>query len=85
MHTVCDIVPSGGHFHLSSLRIAWAGMRKAKALAWNKGNLIMVQKHINTVTTNHIFLYWSTQVNSPDTKCSLYERSDPHTGEDGAD
>lgn len=27
------------HFHLSSERMALAGARKAKALAWNKGNL----------------------------------------------
>lgn len=27
------------HFHLSSDRMALAGARKAKALAWNKGNL----------------------------------------------
>lgn len=33
------IIPSGGHFHLSSLRMAWAGIRKANALAWNRGNL----------------------------------------------
>lgn len=31
--------PSGGHFHLSKARIALAGTRNAKALAWNRGSL----------------------------------------------
>lgn len=31
--------PSGGHFHLSKARIALAGTRKARALAWNSGSL----------------------------------------------
>lgn len=31
--------PSGGHFHLSKARIALAGTRNAKALAWNSGSL----------------------------------------------
>lgn len=31
--------PSGGHFHLSRARMALAGTRNAKALAWNNGSL----------------------------------------------
>lgn len=31
--------PSGGHFHLSRARMALAGTRNAKALAWNSGSL----------------------------------------------
>lgn len=33
------VSPSLGHFQRSRLRMAWAGMRKANALAWNRGSL----------------------------------------------
>lgn len=40
-------VPVALHFHLSSERMALAGARKAKALAWNNGSLEAkhTQKH----------------------------------------
>lgn len=42
------------HFHLSSDKMALAGARKAKALAWNKGNLKRKEQFRNYVTRmNH--------------------------------
>lgn len=45
------------HFHLSSDRMALAGARKAKALAWNRGNLKMrkakFRSDVATSLNNH--------------------------------
>lgn len=38
-HHVILVLPSGGHCHFSSARMALAGTRKASALAWNSGSL----------------------------------------------
>lgn len=38
-HWCGPVLPSGGHRHFSSARMALAGTRKASALAWNSGSL----------------------------------------------
>ena len=57
--------PLGGHFHLSSPKMAWAGMRKAKALAWKRGNLNIEDKicytmHSKALEDTHI--QWGKKV-----------------------
>lgn len=66
--------------------MAWAGMRKARALAWNRGRL---DTHTHSIPVSGLQTPAprpsETPAHSPDAHGGLDQRGDSHCGENGPD